>query len=128
MTQPAWLIALLAAVGAAIIAIRSWWRGRTAARERASLEARIARTELERDVAAGEVSVARVEVEVLEDHAERQAAATVVAEEVRDAASAAGPVPADHIAAVDDWVRAHADGDGASSVPDPSGTPTVRRP
>ena len=126
--MPTWSVALLAALGAAVVAIGTWWRGHVAARERADLEARVARTELERDAAAGEASVARVEVEVLEDHAERQAAATVVAEEVRDAASAAGPVPADHIAAVDDWVRAHADGDGASSVPDPSGTPTVRRP
>ena len=128
--MPSWLLAAIAA-GAALLAagarLGAWWRGRAAARELARAEAHVDQVELERDGAAGAAAVATTQVEVLSDHAERQQAAAEVATEVRDAAAAAGPAPLDRVRAVDDWVRAHADRDGAGAVPDPRRPPPVPR-
>jgi len=126
--------ALLSLLGAAAVLlvtvaakVGAWLRGRRAERREAALMDELERTGAARDRAEGLAVVAERQAEVLADHADNQAAGHAVAEEVRDAASAAGPDPAARIAAVDDWVRAHADGGGAGPVPGGGAAPAVPR-
>ena len=127
--MPSWAIALLAA-GAALLAlgtrIGAWWRGRTAAKERARLEAQVASTELARDVAVGEATVLHLQTKELADHVAQQTEAAAIPQEVADAASAAGNEPTDRIVAVDDWVREHQDGPSPGANSDRP--PGVRKP
>jgi len=125
--MPSWAMALLAA-GAALLAVGtkvgSWWRGRSAAKERARLEAEVQHTMAERDAVQGELHVANAQTEALTEHVEAQTAAVAVAREVDNAANA-GKSAADRIAAVDAWVRTNADKDDTG--PRQSGTPPVRK-
>lgn len=103
------ILAVLGAIVAALTAglkIGAWWRGRSAKKETAQLETKVAKVEVERDVQQGRADVAVAQAEVATAHVERQQAGEATAQEVRNEARTTGsPDPNDALDAVDEWVR-----------------------